>query len=152
MRLVLLGMVGGCFVKPAPPTALCQNLGDWGAPQLNIFANVNRSDADDWGAYLSPDKLELVFASGRDNMTAVYHALRQHPQDVFDAPTQLPLDPLSAVDADPFLSDDAKRIWYGINGDIDIVTSSRTDRMSPFAKATTLQNVQSTDTDGDHDA
>lgn len=123
-------LLGGCLLKPDPPGG-CVHWGTWGPIESGMFdAHVNTTQ-DEWGAWLSPDKLEL-FYSTFDNMggATIYRAHRSSNDVPFEAGENVTVSPGPTGDSDPFLSDDGLTMWYGTSAasDLDLVVATRASR------------------------
>jgi Tol biopolymer transport system component len=135
LGVVIACASAACLAKPELPGSVgsCTHFGPWGSVQDDIFQAVNTSSHSEWGAWLSPDTLELVFASDRDGTSGIYQALRATPSAAFDPPAKLVLDPPPAFDGDPFVTDDDTQIWYSaLYPDVDITAATRTGRDAAF--------------------
>jgi Tol biopolymer transport system component len=106
----------------------------WSSPTKIISTAGN-----DWGPYLSPDKLELIFASDADMMPSFYLGTRASPQGPF---AMMPLPTAYTPQLEhggAFVSDDDTTLWYGTGTyatpaqDSDVFVATRAGRGSAFA-------------------
>jgi len=103
MRLWLLAMLStGCFSEPARPACT--------APRK---LEVINSTAEDSGPWLSRDRLEMIFASNRENSFDLYRAVRTGAEVNFSTPVRMTgvLDE-NQDEADPFVMPDGRTVYF----------------------------------------
>lgn len=112
---------------------------------LRDITEVN-SSSDDWGAWISNDKLELYFGSSRAGAFAIYHASRSAPGDAFGTPMLLANLVASGSADDPFITDDGLQLFFEnspttLGKDAQLNVAIRASTSVEFANARVLSNV-----------
>lgn len=88
------------------------------------------STTNEFGPWLSADKLTIVFSSDRGGLFKVYTAQRSSLLSAFGAPTVIDLG--SASFGDPYLSPDALTLWVDDTADHTILSASRATPADAF--------------------
>ena len=103
-------------------------LGPWSAPRALTELS---SSSDEYGPWLSADRLTAVFSSDRTGGFAVYVAQRATVQSPFDAPAVIALG--SSTYGDPYLSPDGLTLWIDSTPAATILRSTRATVTAGFA-------------------
>lgn len=101
---------------------------------------------DDWGAWISNDKLDLYFGSSRSGSFLIYHAARAATGDLFGAPQVLANLVASGNADDPFMTDDGLQLFFEnsattLGKDQQLFVAIRTTTSVEFANGQILANV-----------
>jgi hypothetical protein len=117
--IAVVAQLGGCRfhfdeLSDAAP------LGPWGAPRP--LTELNLPGSNEYGPWLSEDRLEIVFTSNRNGGNyQLFRALRASASDPFGAPALLPV-PGAVTGDDAFITDDGLTLWYA---NVDPTTSAQ---------------------------
>jgi Tol biopolymer transport system component len=149
--IAVLAQLGGCrvdFDERADGGPDAAPLGPWSAPRALTELNVGGSD--EFGPWLSEDRLEIVFASNRTGGFLLYRARRVSPSDPFGAPVVIAIPGLPDGD-DPFVTDDGLSLFFAeTNGamNLDIVLATRSSTTAEFSNDHAVTELDSTANDG----
>jgi Tol biopolymer transport system component len=145
-------LVGGTSdIYRASRTAVDQPFGG-----VTAVVNLNRSDAEESRAALTPDEKMLVLASNRGNGTKfdILITTRTDTAITFGSPDTSHLENVNAGTAnnfDPFLTPDGLRLYLapGVGGSQHIFMATRADTSSSFSSPTAVAGLGSQALDGD---
>lgn len=87
--------------------------------------SINLPTADEWGAWMSPDRLELIFTSDRGTSFDIYRSTRGSASAQFGTPQVLLATP--AYEDNAYVSPDGQTIWYSsdTSGDFELYYAPR---------------------------
>ncbi len=134
MLVAALGLATGCGrvdfddrLDGGPADADC-TFGSWSNPRPLTELS---SSADDYGPWLSPDRLTALWSSDISGAFQILTAQRATVLSPFAAPTVIPLG--SDAYADPWLSPDGLTLWLDRSPAASILSATRTSVSEDFA-------------------
>jgi hypothetical protein len=108
-------------------------LGPWGAPRA--LTELNGPNTDEFGPWLSDDRLELYFSSNLSGISRrLYRARRSAVSDPFGAPTEI-LVGMTSNATDPFVTDDGLSLYYSDNAGVSeaVYVATRATTVGDFS-------------------
>jgi hypothetical protein len=114
-------------LRDASPSDPGCTLGPWSSPRA--LTEIS-STGEDYGPWLSADRLTVLFSSDRSGTFEIMIAQRATVQSPFDAPTLIPLGASSY--GDPYLSADGLTLWIDSEPATTILRSTRASTTDSF--------------------